>query len=70
MHPSRAYVALVTHSSTGDVVSTNETGVLCSRAWIQMYVARHLEEVYGLVRSGRLRSGFVVVMGISSAAAN
>ena len=30
--------------STDDVASTNGTGILCSRAWIRMYVARHLEE--------------------------
>ena len=60
VHPSRSFVALVTHSSTGDVVSTNGTGVLCSRAWIRMYVARHLEEqVY-----------VMVMMGISSSFAN
>ena len=29
---------------TGDVASTNGTGVPCSRVWIRMYVARHLEE--------------------------
>ena len=32
------------HSSTGYVASTNGTGILCSRAWIRMYVALHLEE--------------------------
>ena len=26
------------------VASTNGAGVLCSRVWIRMYVARHLEE--------------------------
>ena len=63
IHPSRAYVVLVAHSSTGDV-STNGTLLLCSRAWIMMYFARHLkEQVWGLVRlCGR--------EGISSAAAN
>ena len=30
--------------STGDVASTIGTGILCSRAWIRMYVARHLEK--------------------------
>ena len=30
MHPSRTYVALIAHSSTGDVASTNGTGVLDS----------------------------------------
>ena len=44
VHPSRTSVALIAHSSTGDVASTNGTGILCSRAWIRMYVARHLEE--------------------------
>ena len=44
VHPSRSSVALIAHSSTGDVASTNETGILCSMALIQMYVARHLEE--------------------------
>ena len=44
VHPSRTYVALIAHSSTGDVASTNGTVVLCSRAWIWMYVTRHLEE--------------------------
>ena len=44
VHPSRTSVALIAHSSTGDVASTNGTGVLCSRAWIRMHVARHLEE--------------------------
>ena len=56
MHPSRVYVALVTNSSTGDVVSRNGTGVLCSRVWIRMYVARHLEEeVYVMVWSSSQR---------------
>ena len=36
--------ALIAHFSTGDVASTNGTGIRCSRAWIRMYVARHLEE--------------------------
>ena len=40
----RASVALITHSSTGDVASTNGTGVLCSKAWMWMDVDRHLEE--------------------------
>ena len=40
MHSSRTYVAPIAHSSTGDVVSTNGTEVLCSRAWILMYVTR------------------------------
>ena len=30
--PSRTSVALIAHSSTGDVASTNRTGILCSRA--------------------------------------
>ena len=42
VHPSRTYVALIAHSSTGDAASTNGIGILCSRAWIRMYVARHL----------------------------
>ena len=44
VHPSRSSVALIDRSSTGDVVTTNGTGVLCSRAWIWMYVAQHLKE--------------------------
>ena len=44
VHPFRTSVALIAHSSTGDVASTNGTGILCTRAWIRMYVARHLEE--------------------------
>ena len=40
-------------------------------AWIRMYVAGHLEEQeWSLVRSVRLRSGYVVKSRISSAAAN
>ena len=69
MHPYRAYVALVTHSLTGDVASKTGQGYFVagpgfrgtspdfwrSRCWVW---------------SGRLRKGFVVVMGISSAASN
>ena len=42
MHPSRASGALVAHSSTCDVASTYWTRILCSRAWVRMYMARHL----------------------------
>ena len=42
VHSSSAYVALVAHSSTCDVASTYGTGVLCSMAWVRMYIARHL----------------------------
>ena len=42
-HPEHLF-ALIAHSSAGDVASTSGTGILCSRAWIRMYVARLLEE--------------------------
>ena len=42
VHPSRASGALVAHSSTCDVVNTYWTGVLCSRAWVRIYITRHL----------------------------
>ena len=36
MHPSIAFGALV----ACDVASTYWTGILCSRAWVWMYIAR------------------------------
>ena len=52
MHTSRVSVALVACSSTSDVSGTYRTGGLGSRAWIWMYVARHLKaQELGLVRS-------------------
>ena len=42
VHPSRAYVAPVAYSSTCEVAGTYGTGVLCSRAWVRMDVARHM----------------------------
>ena len=42
--PIQNSVAFIAHSSTGDVAITNGTVILSSRAWIRMYVARHLEE--------------------------
>ena len=44
MHSYRTSVALVAYSSTSDVSDTCRTGVLGSKAWIWMYVARHLKE--------------------------
>ena len=44
LHSSRTFVALIAHSLTGDVPSTNGTWVLCSRSCIRTYIARHLEE--------------------------
>ena len=45
VYPSRASVALISHSSIGNVVeSTNGTGVFGSRAWIRIFIARHLDE--------------------------
>ena len=49
--PIQTSVALVAYSSVCDIVVTNRTGVIGSRAWIQMYVATHLEEELGLVWS-------------------
>ena len=69
MHPSSTSGAPVAYSSTGDVSGTYWAGILDSRPWIRMYVARHQKEhELGTVRSSR--SGFVVEMRISSAAAN
>ena len=68
MHPSRTYVALVAYSSTNDVSGTYRTGVLGSRAWVWMPVARQLEEQEFLY--GCRRSGFVIEIRIRSAAAN
>ena len=42
VHPSIAFGALVANSPTCDVASTYWTGILCSRAWDRMYIARHL----------------------------
>ena len=42
MHPSRAFGTLVANSMTCDVASTYWTGILCSMAWVRMYIARHL----------------------------
>ena len=57
--------------STGDVLGTYWAGILGGRPWIRMYVARHQkEQELCAVRSGRRRSGFVVELRISSAAAN
>ena len=56
MHPSRASGTVVAHSSTCDIASTYWTGVLCSSAWVRMYIARHLWELWvGLVRLLPLR---------------
>ena len=34
--PIQNTVALIAHSPTGDVASTNGRGTICSRAWIRM----------------------------------
>ena len=69
MHPSRTSGAPVAYFSTGDVSGTYRAGILGSRPWIRMYVARH-QKGRSWIRSGRRRSGFVVELRISSAAAN
>ena len=52
MHPSRTSCAPVAYSSTGDVSGTYRAGILGSRPWIRMYVARHQkEQELGTVRS-------------------
>ena len=43
MHPFRTYVSTVAYSSTRYVSGTYLTGVLGSRAYIWMYVARYLK---------------------------
>ena len=65
MHPFRTSGAPVAYSSTGDISVTYRAGILCSRPWIRMYVARHQkEQELGTV-------GYVVVeLMTSSAAAN
>ena len=50
MHPSRTAGAPVAYSSTSDVSGTYRTGILDSRPWIGMCVARLQKEVgYGSV---------------------
>ena len=44
MHPSSTSGAPVAYSSTGDVSGTYWAGILDSRPWIRMYVARHQKE--------------------------
>ena len=44
MYPSRTSGAPVAYSSTGDVLGTHRTGILGSRPWIRVYVARHQKE--------------------------
>ena len=70
MHPSSTSGASVAYSSTGDVSGTYLAGILGGRPWIRMYGARHQKERMSCVRSGRRRSGFVVELRLSSAAAN
>ena len=52
MHPSRTSGTPVAYSSTGYVSVTYRAGILGSRPWIRMYVARHQkEQELGTVRS-------------------
>ena len=44
MQPSRTSGAPVVYFSTGDVSGTYRSGLLGSRPWIRMYVARHQKE--------------------------
>ena len=55
MHPSIAFGVLVANSPTCDVASTYWTGILCSRAWVRMYIAQSVEALDGLVRLSSLR---------------
>ena len=56
MHPSRTSVAPVAYSSTSDVSGTYRAGILGSRTWIWMYVARYQKEKeLGTARSSLLR---------------
>ena len=51
-HPSRTSGAPVANSSTSDISGTYMAGILGSRPWIRMYVARHQKEPeLGTVRS-------------------
>ena len=71
MHPSSTSSAPVAYSSTDDVSGKYWAGILGDRPWIRMYVARHQkEQELCAVRTGHRRSGFVVELRISSAAAN
>ena len=54
MQPSR----VVANSSTYDVAITYGTGVICSRAWVRMYIARHLYSIVEAI----VGSGPVVVV--------
>ena len=44
MYPSRTSGAPVAYSSASDVSGTYRAGILGSRPWILMYVARHQKE--------------------------
>ena len=44
MHPSRTSGAQIAYSSTSDITGTYRAGILGSRPWIRMYVARHQKE--------------------------
>ena len=70
MHPSRTSGAPVAYSSTGDVSGTYRPGILGSRPCIWLYVSRHQKKQELCTGSGRRRSGFVVELRNSSAAAN
>ena len=41
----RASGALVAHSATCDVASIYWTGILCNKAWVQMYIVRFCDHV-------------------------
>ena len=50
--PIQNICAPVAYSSTGYVSGTYRAGILCSRPWIRMYVARYQkEQELGMVRS-------------------
>ena len=42
-HPE--HLVHLAHSSTCDVASIYRTGLLCIRAWVRMYIARHRYEL-------------------------
>ena len=61
MHLPRTSGAPVAYSSTGDDSGTYRAGILGSRPWIRMYVARHQKE-QELVTALRLNCGSVQPM--------
>ena len=70
MHPSRTSVALIAHSSTGDVASTTGQGYFVVAGPGFGCTSPDIWRSMNSLRSGRLRSDFVVMSRISSAAAN